>query len=356
MKAARFYAKGDVRVEDIDKPMALQPDEVLVRNKFCGICGTDLHEFADGPHFISDVPNAFSGASIPAILGHEFSGEIEAVGADVKHLRPGDRVAIQPHMGPADGYFGVRGLHFLGTRGAATGLTWNWGGFADYAVMKAYATVKMPDGLSYEQGAMVEPAAVAVTAIDRSGLEAGGAILITGGGPIGALAVMAAHVAGAGKIVVSEPNATRRERIENLGIPVVTVDPTAVSLGQFARDNTFEGLGFDAAIECAGNPRAITDCIKAVRPQATVVLIGLTNAKVEFSPFDLITRDIRLQGSLCYPTTLWPRIYSMIESGRLPVERLIDETISVDDIIEKGFKPLLDPAGIKMKILVQLNA
>ncbi|WCA62324.1 alcohol dehydrogenase catalytic domain-containing protein (plasmid) [Agrobacterium tumefaciens] len=356
MKAARFYAKGDVRVESIDKPMVLQPDEVLVRNKFCGICGTDLHEFADGPHFISAAPNDFSGASIPAILGHEFSGEVEAVGEHVKHLRPGDRVAIQPHMGPADGYFGVRGLHFLGTRGAATGLTWNWGGFADYAVMKAYATVKMPDGLSYEQGAMVEPAAVAVTAVDRSGLQPGGTILITGGGPIGALAVMAAHAAGAGKIVLSEPNATRRDRIEKLGIPVVTVDPLAVSLSQFARDNTFEGLGFDVAIECAGNPRAITDCIKAVRPQATVVLIGLTNAKVEFSPFDLITRDIRLQGSLCYPTTLWPRVYSMIESGRMPVERLIDETISVDNIVEKGFKPLLDPAGTKMKILVQLNA
>ncbi|OCJ57615.1 zinc-binding dehydrogenase, partial [Agrobacterium tumefaciens] len=316
----------------------------------------DLHEFADGPHFISAAPNDFSGASIPAILGHEFSGEIEAVGEHVKHLRPGDRVAIQPHMGPSDGYFGVRGLHFLGTRGAATGLTWNWGGFADYAVMKAYATVKMPDGLSYEQGAMVEPAAVAVTAVDRSGLQPGGTILITGGGPIGALAVMAAHAAGAGKIVLSEPNATRRDRIEKLGIPVVTVDPLAVSLSQFARDNTFEGLGFDVAIECAGNPRAITDCIKAVRPQATVVLIGLTNAKVEFSPFDLITRDIRLQGSLCYPTTLWPRVYSMIESGRMPVERLIDETISVDNIVERGFKPLLDPTGTKMKILVQLNA
>lgn len=167
---------------------------------------------------------------------------------------------------------------------------------------------------------------------------------------------MAAHAAGAGKIVLSEPNATRRDRIEKLGIPVVTVDPLAVSLSQFARDNTFEGLGFDVAIECAGNPRAITDCIKAVRPQATVVLIGLTNAKVEFSPFDLITRDIRLQGSLCYPTTLWPRVYSMIESGRMPVERLIDETISVDNIVERGFKPLLDPTGTKMKILVQLNA
>lgn len=356
MRAARFYAKGDVRVEDVPKPVELKPDEVLVRNRFCGICGSDLHEFADGPHFINATPNPFSGASIPQILGHEFSGEIEAVGSEVTHLRPGDRVAIQPHMGPADGYFGVRGAHFLGTRGAATGLTWNWGGFADYAVMKAYATVKMPDSLTDEQGAMVEPAAVAVTAIDRSGLEPGGSILITGGGPIGALTVMAAYAAGAGKIFLSEPNAARRARIEGLRIPVTTIDPVATPLEQFSRDHTFEGLGFDAAVECAGNPRAIADCVRSVRPRATIVLIGLTHAKAEFSPFDLITRDIRIQGSLCYPTTLWPRMYSMIENGRLPVERLIDEKIRIEDIVAKGFSPLLDPAGTKMKILVDMNA
>ena len=192
MKAARFYAKNDVRVEELPKPTDLEPDEVLVRIRFCGICGTDLHEYADGPHFISAQPNSFSGASLPQILGHEFSGEIDAVGGDVKHLQRGDRVAIQPHMGPTDGYFGVRGLHFLGTRGAATGLTWNWGGFAHYAVMKSYAAVKLPDSVTFEQAAMVEPAAVAVTAVDRSGLEPGGSILVTGGGPIGALTVMAA--------------------------------------------------------------------------------------------------------------------------------------------------------------------
>ena len=355
MRAARFYAKGDVRVEELPDPVDLQPDEVLVRNRLCGICGTDLHEFADGPHFISSQPNPFSGASIPQILGHEFSGEIAAVGSDVSHLKLGDRVAIQPHMGPADGYFGVRGLHFLGTRGAATGLTWNWGGFADFAVMKASATVKMPDTLTFEQGAMVEPAAVAVTAVDRSGLEPGGSILITGGGPIGALTVMAADAAGAGKIFLSEPNAARRKRIESLGIPVITIDPAKTPLADFIREHTFERLGCDSAIECAGNPRAIADCIKSVRSQATVVLVGLTNAKAEFSPFDLITRDIRLQGSLCYPTTLWPRVYAMIESGRLPVERLIDDTIALDDIVEKGFKPLLDPSGTKMKILVELG-
>ena len=356
MKAARFYAQEDVRIDDIPKPEELGPDEVLVKNRYCGICGTDLHEYAAGPIFISSTPNGFSGASVPQILGHEFGGLIEAVGRDVRHLHAGDRVAIQPHMGPPDGYFGTRGLHFLGTRGAATGLTWPWGGFAEYAVMKAYATIRLPAGLSFEQAAMVEPAAVAVTAVDRSGLEPGGSILITGGGPIGALTVMAAHAAGAGQIFLSEPNAARRKRVEALGLPVITIDPAATDLKAVLTSKTFEGLGCDSAIECAGNPRAIVDCVAAVRPQGTVVLVGLTNAKVELSPFDLIVRDIRVQGSLCYPTTLWPRIYAMIESGKLPVAKLIDAIIPLTHIVEGGFKPLLDPAGTKMKILVDVAA
>ena len=345
-----------MRIDDIPKPEKLGPDEVLVKNCYCGICGTDLHEYAAGPIFISSAPNGFSGASVPQILGHEFGGRIEAVGRDVRHLHPGDRVAIQPHMGPPDGYFGTRGLHFLGSRGAATGLTWPWGGFAEYAVMKAYATIRLPAGLSFEQAAMVEPAAVAVTAVDRSGLEPGGSILVTGGGPIGALTIMAAHAAGAGQIFLSEPNAARRKRVEVLGLPVTTIDPTATDLAATLHAKTFEGLGCDAAIECAGNPRAINDCVAAVRPQGTVVLIGLTNAKVELSPFDLIVRDIRLQGSLCYPTTLWPRIYAMIESGKLPAAKLIDAIIPLNDLVEEGFKPLLDPTGTKMKILVDVGA
>lgn len=355
MKAARFHAKRDVRIDDIDKPHELKPDEVLVKNRLCGICGTDLHEYIDGPHFISPQPNSFSGASIPAILGHEFSGEIEAVGSAVSHLKIGDRVSIQPHMGPSDGYFGVRGLHFLGTRGAATGLTWAWGGFAEYAVMKAYATIKMPDTLSFKQGALVEPAAVAVTAVDESGLQPGGSVLVTGGGPIGALTVMAAHAAGASQIFLSEPNAARRARIEALGLPVTTLDPTAHGIDERVRSMTFEALGCDVAIECAGNPRAITDCVKSVRPLGVVVLIGLTHSKVELSPFDLITRGIRIQGSLCYPTTLWPRVFAMIESGRLQVDRLIDETIPLHSLVDEGFKPLMDPAGTKMKILVDVG-
>ena len=213
MKAARFHARRDVRVDDVPKPNDIGPDEVLVRNEFCGICGSDLHEYADGPIFISAIPNAFSGASNSTNSWTRIQWRYRVFGRDVKHLKMGDRVSIQPHMGPLDGYFGVRGLHFLAPRGAATGLTWSSGGFAEYAVMKAYATVKMPDTLTFQQGAMVEPAAVAVTAIDRSGLEAGGSILMSGAGPIGALAALAADAAGAGRIFVSEPNPARRARV-----------------------------------------------------------------------------------------------------------------------------------------------
>ena len=355
MKAARFHARRDVRVDEVPKPGDIAPNEVLVRNEFCGICGSDLHEYADGPIFISSTRNAFSGASIPQILGHEFSGVIEAPGRDVKHLKAGDRVSIQPHMGPLDGYFGVRGLHFLAPRGATTGLTWSSGGFAEYAVMKAYATVRMPDTLTFQQGAMVEPAAVAVTAIDRSGLETGGSILISGAGPIGALAALAADAAGAGRIFISEPNPARRARVASLSGAVVTIDPSSTNVSEFVRDNTFEGLGCDASIECAGHPKAIADCLGSVRPCGTVVLVGLTNAKVELSPFDLIVRNIRLQGSLCYPTTLWPRIYSMIENGRLPVDKLRDSEIGLGDLVKEGFEPLLDPGGSMMKILVKLS-
>ena len=355
MRAARFHARRDVRVDDVPKPSDIGPDEVLVRNEYCGICGSDLHEYADGPIFISSIPNAFSGASIPQILGHEFSGVIESLGRDVKHLHTGDRVSIQPHLGPLNGYFGVRGLHFLAPHGAATGMTWSWGGLAEFAVMKAYATVRMPDTLTFQQGAMVEPAAVAVTAIDRSGLETGGSILISGAGPIGALAALAADAAGAARIFVSEPNPARRARVASLSGAVVTIDPASTNVSEFVRDNTFEGLGCDASIECAGHPRAIADCLSSVRACGTVVLVGLTAAKIELSPFDLIVRNVRLQGSLCYPTTLWPRIYSMIENGRFPVDELIDAEIGLGGLVKGGFEPLLNPRGSMMKILVKLR-
>jgi (R,R)-butanediol dehydrogenase / meso-butanediol dehydrogenase / diacetyl reductase len=94
--------------------------------------------------------------------------------------------------------------------------------------------------------------------------------------------------------------------------------------------------------------------VAAVRPKGTIVLVGLTDSNVELSPRDLILRDVRLQGSLCYPTTLWSRVLAMIQGGKLPVARLIDAIVPLERIVDEGFERLLDPAGAKLKILVDV--
>ena len=355
MKAIRFHAKHDVRIDDVDPPGTLADDDVLVRPTYCGICGTDLHEFTEGPIWTSASPNSFSGAALPQILGHEFAGRVEAVGRGVTTLRAGDRVSIQPQVGPKDGYFGSRNLHFLSGRGATIGLSWPWGGMGELAVVKDYTAIKLPDDVTDQQGALIEPAAVAVHAVDRSGLQPGGSILVTGAGPIGALAVLAARAAGAGRILVSEPNPNRRRRIEQLGVGAILIDPTTESVADRAREETAEGVGVDAAVECAGNARALEACIDAVRAQGVVVVVGLMQGKVGVSPFQLIVKDLTIQGSLCYPLTMWPRIIEMVRSGLFPVEAMIDDEIEMEDVIEKGFKPLLDPQGAMMKILIRVH-
>ncbi|ANY77184.1 zinc-binding dehydrogenase [Microvirga ossetica] len=354
MKAVRFYGKHDVRIDDVDEPSTIADDEVLVRSTYCGICGTDLHEYTEGPIWTSATPNSFSGSALPQILGHEFAGRVEAVGRSVTTLRPGDRVSIQPQLGPRDGYFGSRNLAFLSGRGATIGLSWPWGGMGEFAVVKDYNAIKLPDDVTDQQGALIEPAAVAVHAIDRSGLKPGGTILITGAGPIGALAVLAARAAGAGRIFVSEPNPNRRSRIEQLGVGAVLLDPTTESVVDRIRQETDEGIGVDAAVECAGNGRALDACIDAVRAQGVVVVVGLMQGKTPVEPFKWIIKDITIQGSLCYPLTIWPRVIDMIRSGLFPVETMIDDEIELTDILEKGFKPLLDPTGAMMKVLVRV--
>ena len=355
MKAARYYGKHDLRVEEAAEPPQPGHGEVVVAPTFCGICGTDLHEFESGPIFTPKTPNAYSGALLPQILGHEFAGRVVAVGPGVEAIRPGDRVSIQPQIGPRQDYYGQRNLCFLGPKASVVGLSWPWGGMGELALVKEYNCVRMPDTISDQEGALIEPAAVAVHAMDRSGIMPGGSVLVTGGGPIGALAVLAARAAGATRIVLSEPNPNRRRKVTELAPGIVALDPSEEGFLDQVRSLTEEGVGVDAAIECAGNPRALQSCIDAVRPQGTVVMVGLMGVPAEISPFDLTMRDITLRGSLNYPLNVWPRIFEMIHSGIYPVGKVVDAEIGLDDVVGRGFEPLLDKAGTSMKILINMQ-
>jgi (R,R)-butanediol dehydrogenase/meso-butanediol dehydrogenase/diacetyl reductase len=145
------------------------PDDVLVEPICCGICGTDLHEYIAGPIVTPTTPHVFTGVTNPQILGHEFSARVTKVGSAIAHVAPGDRVSIQPLVMPQDDYYARRGLHHLSPKMGCVGLSWAWGGMAEQAVIKGYNAQPVPDGLTDEQGAMIEPAAVAMYGVDRGG-------------------------------------------------------------------------------------------------------------------------------------------------------------------------------------------
>lgn len=218
MRAARYYGVKDLRVEEVAEPDGeLAPTQVLIRPRWCGICGTDLHEYMAGPIVTPAEPHPLTGAELPQILGHELSADVVAVGSEVTNVAPGDRVSIMPLVFCGRCYFCRRGQNHLCQRMGCFGLSWRWGGLAELGVVEDYQAWRLPDELSYEQGALVEPAAVAAWGVEQGGVRAGDRVLVTGAGPIGALAVLAAQAAGAGEVYLSEPNRRRAARAEGLG-------------------------------------------------------------------------------------------------------------------------------------------
>ena len=208
MKAVRFHAAKDIRVEDVPAPSArLGAHDVLIKPLVTGICGTDLHEYIAGPIVTPQTPHSYTGATNPQILGHEFSAVVVDKGAEVSNVKLGDRVSVQPLISPRDDYYGRRGLYHLSENMACVGLSWAWGGMSELAVVNDYNVAVVPDGVSDVQAAMIEPAAVAIYAVDRGQVTSGSTVLVSGIGPIGALTLLAARAAGAAVIFVSEPNA-----------------------------------------------------------------------------------------------------------------------------------------------------
>jgi (R,R)-butanediol dehydrogenase / meso-butanediol dehydrogenase / diacetyl reductase len=354
MQAVRYHGRHDIRVEAVPEPGPLGPTELLVAPRLCGICGTDLHEWSAGPIVTPVDPHPLTGASNPQILGHEFSAEVLAVGDEVRGAVTGDRVAVMPLIYCGRCYFCHRGLNHLCERMACTGLSDAWGGLAEQAVVRDYQVAVLPEGLSDAQGALVEPAAVAEYGVNRGRVGSGDSVLITGAGPIGALAVLAALAAGAGEVFLSEPNPERAALARHLGATEV-LDPRDGTLAARLRERT-AGIGVDVAIECAGNARALDDCVAATRRAGTVVQTGLHVGPAQVTPMTWSENDLTIIGTWCYRVFDWPRIIAMIASGRYPVEQVISNTIRADAIVKEGFEVLTDPAGNAQKILVEVSA
>lgn len=349
MQALRLHGTRDIRVEDVPEPDGhLAPNQVLLRNRRAGICGTDLHEYLDGPMLATTTPHALTGASVPQILGHEYSGEVLAIGDAVRTVVPGDRVAIMPLFfcgacGPCRG-----GSPHVCERLGAVGLNWSWGGMGEQSVVAEHQVAVLPDELSDLQGAMVEPAAVAVNAVTKAGVRLGDVVLVTGAGPIGQLVALAAGAAGAGAVYLSEVNPRRRARAQKLGLTGV-LDPAELDVPSFIR--TASATGADVAIECTGNAMAMSACLQTLRPGATLMQTGLHVRPADVDLRSVTLRDVTLRGANCFPVDSWPRVIRLIAAGALPVDRTLTAEVPLADGLD-AFDALLDPEGDQIKVVL----
>ena len=352
MRAAVYYGKGDIRAEQVAEPKSVGPEDVLLRPYYCGICGTDLHEYAAGPIVIPTEPHPLTGARAPQILGHEFSAEVIEVGSAVRHLRQGDRVSVMPILSCDQCFYCRRGQNHLCEQMACVGLSHDWGGIAELAVVPARAAHRLPEGMTEVQGALVEPTAVAAYGVDTANVRPGDQVLITGTGPIGTLAAIYASALGA-DVTMSEPNASRRALAESLDIGEV-LDPTQVDVVDHLLTRT-GGRGVDAAVECSGNARALTAAFGAVRSRGTVTQTGLFTGSAQIDPMQVSLRETTYNGTWCYPLTDWPRIIDVIDRLQLPVERVVTAIADIERISE-AFDTLLSPTGDEVKLLINARS
>lgn len=350
MKAARFHAPGDIRIDDVPEP-ATRPGTVKVQVEWCGICGTDLHEYVDGPIFAptADAPHPLTGESVPITLGHEFAGVVAEVGEGVTAVRPGDRVAVEPYIvcGRCDacsiGRYNVcQSLGFVGLSGLG-------GGFSQFVVAEERWVHPLGE-LGTDVGALIEPLAVAYHAVRLSGAKPEHTALVFGAGPIGLVTTAALKAAGVEQVVVVEPADVRKAKAPVAGADHV-LDPTTTDVTAEVRDLT-TGRGADVSFECAGIDAVLKSAIGSTRAGGTVVNVAIWGHEAKVAMNDLVFREVNILGSLAYADD-HPATIRMVAEGKVDPFQFITGRIGLDDIVAKGFHELIHNKEENVKILVR---
>jgi L-iditol 2-dehydrogenase len=320
MKAAVFCGKNDIKVKNIEIGSP-KPNEVKIKVEACGVCGTDLHIYEGAEGSAKCEP--------PTILGHEFSGVVCEVGSDVKGLKPGDRVCVDPNDMCGGCYYCKIGKAHFCENMKGIGVTIN-GGFAEFCNVHEKQVYKIGENLSFEEGAMAEPVACCLHGMDLTGIETGDTVMVIGGGTIGLIMLQLAKLSGASTLIMVEPVKQKRDMAEKLGANI-TIDPFNQSVQDILDSYAIRTV--NAVIECVGNKSTMQDAIKYVGKGGTAMLFGLTSPDCEIPllPFDVFKREISIKASFINPYTQ-SRAVSLLQSGKINVRDLITDVINLDEI------------------------
>jgi D-xylulose reductase len=341
MEALVLERKDEINLRDFPIQETLGPRDVRISLRTIGVCGSDVHYYthgAIGPFVIRE----------PMILGHEAAGQVVEVGSAVTELQPGDRVCMEPgipdpasratrlgkyNLDPAVRFWATPPVH---------------GVLRPTVVHPADFTFKLPDHVSYAEGAMVEPLAVGVHAATKVQVQPGDLAVVIGAGPIGMVTILAALAAGCSRVIVSDIHDPKLELARKLG-PVLPVNVRSERLADVVSRET-DGWGADVVFECSGYPPAMAEVFDLICPGGKVALVGIP---LEPFPFDVSkaqVKEARVENIFRY-AHVYPRAVAMIASEKIDVKPLITDRFAFKDSVEAfDFAKAMPPASVKVQI------
>ncbi len=340
MKCVEIKDERELIVSTIEKPKS-RDGRVVIKVESCGICGSDIHYFESGE------PKGL-------VMGHEFAGTVLDPG-DRKDLQVGDRVTGLPTSpcGKCDACKSGNGHFCRETWSHAVGLSLeNPGGYAEVTTCRSDLVRKLPDKVSFDEGAMVEPTAVALHASNLADIKVGNKVLVIGGGIIGLMACEFAKLEGASYVAMVETNEKRGKKAVNVGKADEWFDAT--------KRDTIEKLvarsngGFDVVFDCCGNSAAVSEAIMATRPGGRIVLVGVSTAPITIPTVVAVMGEISMQGAIAYTEQEFDTCIDLIASRRLNVKKYIDEIIPLEDA-DDAFVRLTSGRDDSVKIIFHPN-
>jgi (R,R)-butanediol dehydrogenase/meso-butanediol dehydrogenase/diacetyl reductase len=345
MRAAVYHGRQDLRLEEVPEPFA-GAGEIKLRVLYNGICGSDLHEYYDGPITTrTTTPHPLTGVKNPVILGHELCGEVVALGEGVEDFEVGDRVAVEPVETCGHCLYCTSGQYNHCGLLAFHGYNRKGGGLAQFTVVRRSMAHKLPRNLTPMQGALIEPMAIAWRTVERCAVESGQTVVVHGGGPIGIGVYWTLRRRGV-RVIMSDPSEARRAVLKSLGVERI-LNPRDGDVVSAIKDLT-NGRGADASVDAAGVPAAFQAALHGTAVDGSVVVVAIHTRPLEIGPMDILMSEARITG-VALSCNAFPSVIQEMAAGAYPTDGWV-ETIPFDGLIRNGFERLHRQEGTKILV------
>lgn len=340
MKQAIMTAPGEIEFRQIDKP-APAPGQIVMATKRIGVCGSDIHVF-HGKHPYT---------SYPVVQGHEISGVVTAVGDGVAGIKEGDHITFMPQVVCGECYPCRHGMYHvcesLKVMGFQTG-----GAAQEYFTLPAENVLILPDSISLDEGAFVEPISVGVHAVRRGGDVAGKKVLVLGAGTIGNLVAQVAKALGAEAVMITDVSDYKLEKAKACGIDY-TVNTARDDLNQTILD-TFGPDRADLILECVGVQDTVTQAVAVARKGTTIVIVGVFGDRPLVDLGLVQDRELSLVGTLMYQKPDYETAIELVEQGKMALKDLVTHRFAFDDYLA-AYHAIENSGGKYMKVMIDLD-